>query len=65
MSGALTVQRFHEVEAARLAGQVEMRERIARWMRETAKESLADSGTRPFAKLFDGLADEIETLEPR
>lgn len=65
MSGALTVQRFQEVEQARIDGQIEMRTRIAKWMRESARISRNDSATRAFAKLFDGMAVEVETFRPR
>lgn len=67
MSGALTVQRFHEVEAARIAGQIEMRTRIAKWMRASAEmcRNDRDRANRPFAKLFAGMADEVETIDPK
>lgn len=65
MSGTLTVERFHEVEAARVAGQVEMRTRIAKWMRETGARCLDERDLRAFAKLYNRMADEIETLDPK
>jgi len=65
MHGALTIQKFKADEDARLVGQIEMRTRIAKWMRETAERCRADRDVRAFAKMYDGMAAEIETLEPR
>ena len=65
MLGALTIQKFKEDEDMRLRGQVEMRTRIAKWMRETAARCRADRDVRTFAQMYDRMADEIETLEPR
>jgi RNA polymerase-interacting CarD/CdnL/TRCF family regulator len=61
----MTGRRFLENEDANRAGQIAMRARIAKWMRETADRCRADSDTRAFAKLYERMADEIETLEPR